>query len=1339
MDAFGLTLKRFRMAQGITQELLADLMGVSRNTIVNWETRTPPSRENVLKLAEVLYLDDSEKDELLSAAGYSPTYHIRKPGRCDYYAHISLPPIYVERPQLYADIRTALLSDMSTAALSSTLPLRKPQALHGMGGIGKTVIVRALCDDPMVQAAFSDGILWVTLGQTPDLALKMREWINTLGGAISETASTIDGLKETLAKLLKERTCLLIVDDVWQRTHVEAFRVDAPRCRLLLVTRDAQIASAVGAEVHSTPVMTSTEAVALLEAWANGRLTKVDTGVKSQIVKRLGGLPLAVKLAGGRLQDVSIDKWLGDFEELRDLDAEFDANNPEDSLYVSFMMSLQALKTRLRDLYITLGVFRENEAIPEHVIEKLWGEMDEVRPKDTTRILNDLANKALIEMQGIYPRHVALHDLLRQFVYEQLEAKEEQVHGALLGAYRKTQIGGWHTVPDDGYLYNHLAYHLNKTQNYEELKALFADQQWMHARVRQGKYSYEGYASDLRVVLEHVTYKEILDQVSSGVPPTAFADFLRYLLLLTSLNSIAENHHAEIVRRAVETGLWSADQAFANAVKIRDAIPFIYTSRALLLTEKLDVHQSDCLQEEALKRAMTLMPAKRMTLFWAFSLSYSRPWALGILVPALRGKWREEAIALGLEEVSQLSWVLKAQASAMFAPYCDEHQREAVLSQALERVLEKITIEVIDVASRPLLIAGESLIPYLTTTQIDALFQKVLRIENADYRAYLIDNLLAPFLTEEQQDIILSLLPEIHDEKALAAHILAVAPYAHGTKCLEAALQTSDEDLRIRVLVASVQHMNEKQRQEAFQEAIHTNDMAGRAYLLVELLPYLQDAQKEYAISEAFSAIPLIENQFDKVNIGCDLTKYLDEHRTESLLGLCLQTALNAEEGLDRISLLLRIAPISQEPQRDEILRKALNLAISLQCTTEVEGNPQVKAITLLAPQLPELLVKVYLEHVLTIPHTHPREYLLSVLAPFLKDNNLEVALKYFTKIQIEPHKNVFLCMLTHYVRDEEKKSNVLGKSLDEAALMPKGSQWEQLRVAALLTSIVPYYSGGQQRELIQQARDLLSELIYDIGVSESQKEVAAKLFANLLPYLHDGEKLEAIERALEQFVSEIPEDARILMEMIYFLLPHLSQPQIERVKQTAVKLYERKPVELYFDNQDRELFGTEPFSGQEIFILIMLLPYLDKEESHNWYCRLLKEKPFVKNNLLHVVFLTKLAAVSEEHEREELVAEALRLCLPSQNQNNESLLKFSLELFHAVDPHQELLASLRKALIDSLLSMAHVDRDTLFSFCCDTAFLSDIPLLAPPLLAEDILQTIAEHVIEICEEWEWG
>lgn len=119
---------------------------------------------------------------------------------------------------------------------------------------------------------------------------------------MSETALTVDRLRAILTDLLKERACLLVIDDVWQRRHVEVFKVDGSRCCLFLTTRDAEVARGIGAHIHPIPTMTSTEAVALLDEWSDGALVDSDPTVKTTIVKELGYLPLAIRLAGAQLR-----------------------------------------------------------------------------------------------------------------------------------------------------------------------------------------------------------------------------------------------------------------------------------------------------------------------------------------------------------------------------------------------------------------------------------------------------------------------------------------------------------------------------------------------------------------------------------------------------------------------------------------------------------------------------------------------------------------------------------------------------------------------------------------------------------------------------------------------------------------------------------------------------------------------------------------------------------------------------------------------------------------------------------------------------------------------------
>jgi hypothetical protein len=80
----------------------------------------------------------------------------------------------------------------------------------------------------------------------------------------------------------------------------------------------------------------------------------------------------------------------------------------------------------------------------------------------------------------------------------------------LLDAYCPTWQGdGWHTAPDDGYLCDHLVYHLEQSANLDsaaesELRNLFADQSWLNARVTQTGYQYEGYLADLALAWDHI-------------------------------------------------------------------------------------------------------------------------------------------------------------------------------------------------------------------------------------------------------------------------------------------------------------------------------------------------------------------------------------------------------------------------------------------------------------------------------------------------------------------------------------------------------------------------------------------------------------------------------------------------------------------------------------------------------------------------------------------------------------------------------------------------------------------------------------------------------------------
>src|SRR5260221_332943 len=135
--------------------------------------------------------------------------------------------------------------------------------VQGMGGIGKSVLATALARELEMPHAFPDGVGWITVGQTPNITVRQSQ----LGEALGKTSQTfVDAQqgKSYLSALLQERSCLLILDDVWKLEHAAAFDVLGKRGRMLITTRDARLVTDLGAVQYSVDQWTEPEALKLL-------------------------------------------------------------------------------------------------------------------------------------------------------------------------------------------------------------------------------------------------------------------------------------------------------------------------------------------------------------------------------------------------------------------------------------------------------------------------------------------------------------------------------------------------------------------------------------------------------------------------------------------------------------------------------------------------------------------------------------------------------------------------------------------------------------------------------------------------------------------------------------------------------------------------------------------------------------------------------------------------------------------------------------------------------------------------------------------------------------------
>lgn len=245
-EDFGSLLGRFRVRTGRSQQELADKVDVHRNTINKWENRTsrPETRGQVLKLADELYLDKEERKDLLEAAGFSvelwPVELWHMPYPCD--------PFFTDREDVLQQLHLLLSSSYSTAL---------PQALTGMGGMGKT---HTAIEYAYRFQQYYHAVFWLQAESRATLTAECVQLARELG--LPERDEEDRAVKEVQRWLRKHRQWLLILDNVEDLQLLTWFVPKGHQGSVLMTTQvcDAEPL----AESHSLSIMSEQDGVLFL-------------------------------------------------------------------------------------------------------------------------------------------------------------------------------------------------------------------------------------------------------------------------------------------------------------------------------------------------------------------------------------------------------------------------------------------------------------------------------------------------------------------------------------------------------------------------------------------------------------------------------------------------------------------------------------------------------------------------------------------------------------------------------------------------------------------------------------------------------------------------------------------------------------------------------------------------------------------------------------------------------------------------------------------------------------------------------------------------------------------
>jgi len=316
-----------------------------------------------------------------------------------------------------------------------------------MGGIGKTVLAKALTDDPVVQRAFPDGIVWITAGKEKkrDFIEEMREVAKALGDDPLgyDTALACENQYRTT---IAGKAALIVVDDVWSKADIEPLLAESPRSRFLFTTRDASIGRFVSAREHRADLLDLRQSRELLASWANVEVETLPAPA-DDIVGQCGRLPLALSIVGAMLRDTGAQFWTDTLDLLCNADlSAIEDQLPEgqQSFFKAVEVGYRSLKPEIQERYKALAVLLEDMPAPLPILETLWN-VNEAEARRMSKLFVDrsLAQPDGTSSDGQNPREnleqnvqekgIRLHDLQLDYVRAQFPDRKalDLIHGAV--------------------------------------------------------------------------------------------------------------------------------------------------------------------------------------------------------------------------------------------------------------------------------------------------------------------------------------------------------------------------------------------------------------------------------------------------------------------------------------------------------------------------------------------------------------------------------------------------------------------------------------------------------------------------------------------------------------------------------------------------------------------------------------------------------------------------------------------------------------------------------------------------------------------------------------------
>jgi tetratricopeptide (TPR) repeat protein len=432
--SFGEMLKKFRTRKRLTQQALAALVGVHRNTIGIWERGDylPESKTFVLEVARQLGLDEQETRQLLEASltALSPYWHVPFPRN----------PFFTGREELLEALHMYLHVDQIVA-------LTQSYALRGLGGVGKTQLA---LEYAYQHALDYSAVFWIgaeTLENIISGLLRIAEVLQLPERDDKNQQRVVEAVQQWLTA---HRQWLLIWDNVEDLGMIDRF-LPSPRQGAVLITTRCRVLGTLTRGMDLLPMEHEEGMLFLLRrakvvepeaSLEHLRQLAVDMpadyAAAEQLMTDMGGLPLALDQAGAYIEETgcNLQTYLELFHTRRIvLLQQRGEGSREHAESVSTTLTLAIAKTAQRhpavwDL-LRVCALLQPEAIPEELFRRgaeYLGAQLQVASHDAldwNRLVGSACSYSLLHRQS-EEQMLSIHRLVQAVLLDAMTEEERK-------------------------------------------------------------------------------------------------------------------------------------------------------------------------------------------------------------------------------------------------------------------------------------------------------------------------------------------------------------------------------------------------------------------------------------------------------------------------------------------------------------------------------------------------------------------------------------------------------------------------------------------------------------------------------------------------------------------------------------------------------------------------------------------------------------------------------------------------------------------------------------------------------------------------------------------------